>query len=41
MVNGLLLMNVNEFWQRIVKGCVIVVAVVVDTYIRRRGPSWT
>jgi ribose transport system permease protein len=41
MVNGLLLMNVNEFWQRIVKGCVIVVAVVVDTYIRRRGPSRT
>jgi ribose transport system permease protein len=41
MVNGLLLMNVNEFWQRIVKGCVIVVAVVIDTYVRRRGPSRT
>ena len=41
MVNGMLLMNINEFWQRIAKGIVIVVAVVIDTYVRRRGPSRT
>lgn len=41
MVNGMLLMNINEFWQRIAKGVVIVVAVVIDSYVRRRGPSRT
>ena len=39
MVNGMILMNINEFWQRIAKGVVIIVAVVIDTYVRRRGTT--
>ena len=33
--NGLNLMNVNSFWQYVVKGCVILLAVYVD-YIRNK-----
>ena len=34
--NGLNLMNVNSFWQYIVKGCVILGAVFVD-FLRNRN----
>jgi ribose transport system permease protein len=34
--NGLILMDVPEYWQRIVTGCVIVIAVTADMLLRRR-----
>lgn len=36
LVNGLTLMNVSDYWQRIVTGLVIILAVVMDNVIRRR-----
>ncbi len=39
LVNGMILMDINEFWQRIAKGVLIVGAVVIDTYVRRRGQA--
>lgn len=34
--NGLILMDVPEYWQRIVTGCVIVLAVTTDMLLRKR-----
>ena len=39
--NGLVLLNVNQFWQQVVVGIIIMCAVVIDqttrTYLARRG----
>jgi len=39
--NGLVLLNVNQFWQQVVVGVIIMFAVVIDqvtrTYFERRG----
>ncbi|WP_417525637.1 ABC transporter permease [Marinovum sp.] len=36
LANGTVLMNVSGFWQRVIVGCVVLVAVLVDL-LRRRG----
>jgi ribose transport system permease protein len=35
--NGLTLMDVQDYWQRILTGLVIVVAIVLDGFVRRAG----
>ena len=37
--NGLNLLNVSAFWQRIVQGFVIILVVVFDQWRRRRLPT--
>jgi len=34
--NGLVLLNVSPFWQQVIKGFVIIGAVVLDKYSRRK-----
>jgi predicted ABC-type sugar transport system permease subunit len=35
LADGLVLLGVSEFWQMVVKGLVIVVAVILDQFQRR------
>jgi ribose/xylose/arabinose/galactoside ABC-type transport system permease subunit len=35
LTNGMVIMNINEFWQRVVKGFVLILAVVIDQLARR------
>jgi erythritol transport system permease protein len=35
LVNGMVLLGVSEFWQIVIKGAVIVLAVVVDQWQQR------
>lgn len=37
LINGLVMLNVQTFWQQIVIGVIIVLAVAFDTYAKRRG----
>jgi ribose transport system permease protein len=39
LANGLNLLNVSAFWQRVIQGLVIVVVVVFDQWRRRRFVS--
>lgn len=33
--NGLVLMNVSDFWQQVIKGCVLILAVTMDKLVQR------
>jgi ribose/xylose/arabinose/galactoside ABC-type transport system permease subunit len=35
LTNGMVIMNINEFWQRVVKGLVLIIAVVIDQLAKR------
>jgi ribose/xylose/arabinose/galactoside ABC-type transport system permease subunit len=35
LTNGMVIMNINEFWQRVVKGFVLIIAVVIDQLAKR------
>lgn len=39
LTNGMVLMNVNEYWQWVVKGVVLLAAVAIDRLSRRRSKS--
>jgi len=36
LANGMLMMNISEYWQRVVKGLVLLVAVAVDIYSKKK-----
>lgn len=36
MNNGMTLMGVSYFWQLVIKGCVIIIAVLIDKYRTRK-----
>lgn len=36
LANGMLMMNVSEYWQRVVKGLVLLIAVAIDIYSKRK-----
>jgi ribose transport system permease protein len=35
--NGLVLLNVSPFWQQVIKGLVILLAVIMDRYSNRKS----
>ena len=37
LLNGLVMMNVQSFWQQVVIGIIIVAAVAFDTYVKSRS----
>lgn len=40
LTNGMILMNVNEYWQWVVKGAVLLAAVAIDRISRRRAKAF-
>ena len=36
LANGMMMLNINEYWQRVVKGIVLIVAVAVDIRSREK-----
>ena len=39
LANGMMMMNINEYWQRVVKGLVLLAAVAVDIRAKNKAKA--